>query len=252
MGTAVAIAAITKTEDEDSARIDLIYLEKLVAAYSKLDPAASVAKWEELDETVDKNIFTVAKHFETLAISLIKVRAFLSQLENPGRRAQLEETAGFPVDLTWTEYLNSKAEKLDMSTRTLRDKLAGFKLGLKGGKPASSVNRKPKQISAGTIPAGISQTQIDAQAKLNVAKATLADAHKQLDKTIAGGDINGQAAAVLAKHESDVAEAEIAAGVTTREIEIESEIVTVDWKSILVNLLATLKADKAADRKSVV
>ena len=150
------------------------------------------------------------------------------------------------MDLTWTEYLNSKAEKLDMSTRTLRDKLAGFKLGLKGGKPASSVNRKPKQISAGTIPAGISQTQIDAQAKLNVAKATLADAHKQLDKTIAGGDINGQAAAVLAKHESDVAEAEIEAGVTTREIEIESEIVTVDWKSILVNLLATLKADKAA------
>ena len=52
-------------------------IDKLVAAYSKLDPAASAAKWEELDGAVEKSIAGIDQKFDALGSNLIKVRAFL-------------------------------------------------------------------------------------------------------------------------------------------------------------------------------
>ena len=76
-----------------------------------------------------------------------------------------------------------------------------------------------------TIPAGISQAQI-------AANAALKEANEKFGKAAAAG--NEIAKAIIAEYEVD-------AGVSTVETEIEA----VDCRSILTNLLATLKADKA-------
>lgn len=67
---------------------DVTQIDKLVATYSKLDPAATAAKWKELDGAVEKSIVAIDQKFDTLGANLIKVRAFLSQMENPGRKAE--------------------------------------------------------------------------------------------------------------------------------------------------------------------
>ena len=120
-------------------------IDKLVASYSKLDPAATAAKWEELDGAVDKSIVAIGKTFAALGANLIKVRAFLSQMENPGRKEVVEGIVGFPVDLTWTAYVQNVAARLKISARCLQDKIAGYQLGLPDGQLASSAKRREKK-----------------------------------------------------------------------------------------------------------
>jgi hypothetical protein len=127
-------------------------IEKLVASYSKLDSAATAAKWEELDGAVEKSIVDIDQKFEKLGSNLIKVRAFLSQQENPGRKEIVEGIVGFPADLTWTVYAQGVAARLKISARCLQDKIAGYQLGLPDGQLASSAKRREKkqQLKAAT------------------------------------------------------------------------------------------------------
>ena len=75
---------------------DVTQIDKLVATFSKLNPAATAAKWEELDGAVEKSIVAIDQKFDALGANLIKVRAFLSQMENPGRKNIIEGIVGFP------------------------------------------------------------------------------------------------------------------------------------------------------------
>lgn len=78
---------------------DVTQIDKLVATFSKLDPAATAAKWEELDGAVEKSIVAIDQKFDALGANLIKVRAFLSQMENPGRKNIIEGIVGFHLRL---------------------------------------------------------------------------------------------------------------------------------------------------------
>jgi hypothetical protein len=241
-------------------------IDKLVATYSKLDQAATAAKWKELDVAVDKSIAGIDKGFSGLGNNCIKVRAFLSQKENPGRKAILESIIGFPADLTWTSFLTDVAGKLCMSLRNLQDKLQGIELGVTNGQGASSVLRaekkeaeRQKQLAAGAAAttaaleindtasewAGTGATKVWKPGAVNALVAAATAANNVVEAVDAGFD-PGPAIANLKNNTISGRKLNailLAVDTEAKAKDAPAPADSIGWKAQLVKLLDALDAD---------
>lgn len=229
-------------------------IDKLVATYSKLDPAASAAKWEELDGAVEKSIAGIDQDFKTLGSNLIKVRAFLSQQENPGRKEVVEGIVGFPADLTWTTYAQGVAARLKISARCLQDKIAGYQLGLPDGQLASSAKRREKkqkqQLEAATTASVvIEDTPSDWSSNVfkPAAAAALVEVAKAANSVVEAVDAGFDPTPAIANLRNNAISGRklnaILLAVDAEAKDTPAPANSIDWKAALAKLLDALDAD---------
>lgn len=232
---------------------DVTQIDKLVATFSKLDPAATAAKWEELDGAVEKSIVAIDQKFDALGANLIKVRAFLSQMENPGRKNIIEGIVGFPVDLTWTTYARGVAARLKISARCLQDKISGYQLGLPDGQLASSAKRREKKQKQQLEAAATTSVEIEdtpSEWTGNVFKpaaaTALVEAARAANSVVEAYD-NGidTAPAIANLRNNTISGRKLNAILLAVDIEAKDDAPadSNDWKAQLVKLLDALDAD---------
>lgn len=228
-------------------------IDKLVASYSKLDPAATAAKWEELDGAVENSIVEIDQNFKTLGSNLIKVRAFLSQQENPGRKEVIDGIVGFPADLTWTTYAQGVAAKLKISARCLQDKIAGYQLGLPDGQLASSAKRREKKQqlkAASTASAVIEDTPSDWTGNVfkPAAATALVEAARAANSVIEAVDAGFDPAPAIANLKNNaISDRKLNAILLAADTEAKDAPAPadpIDWKAALAKLLDALDADR--------
>ena len=234
-------------------------IDKLVATYSKLDPAASAARWEELDGAVEKSIAAIDQKFEALGSNLIKVRAFLSQQENPGRKNVIESIVGFPADLTWTTYAQGVARRLGITARTLQDKVEGYELGLPDGQLASSAKRALKKQqklleSAATAPVVIEDTPSDWTGNVfkPAAATALVEAARAANSVVEAYDKGFDPAPAIANlRNNTISGRKLNAILLAVDIEATKDTPapadSTDWKAQLVKLLDALDGGDLPD-----
>jgi hypothetical protein len=217
--------------------------DKLVAEYSQLDPAASAALWGELDGAVDKSIVGIDRKFENLGAELVRVKAFLSQLENPGRKKAIEGMVGFPADLTWMAYLADVAERLKMSPRNLRDKLAGYELGI--DESASSAKRREERERLKLLREEEKKKEEDAasQSAPKLAKLEHSAAVNLIDTARATGEYI-RAVDAGADPTEPLREMKVAAAKVTPILDGIAEQHGIDWRGEFIKLLDALRGEK--------
>ncbi len=234
---------------------DVTQIDKLVATYSKLDPAATAAKWEELDGAVEKSIVAIDQEFDALGANLIKVRAFLSQMENPGRKGIIEGIVGFPADLTWTTYAQDVAATLKISARCLQDKIAGYQLGLPDGQLASSAKRREKkqkqQLEAATASVVIKDTPSDWTGNVfkPAAATALVEAARAANSVVEAYDNGFDTSPAIANLKNiAISGRKLNAILLAVDIEAKDNATappdSINWKAALAKLLDALDADR--------
>jgi site-specific DNA-adenine methylase len=108
--------------------------------------AASLS-FSDLDTTIDQGLERVARDWTALVPYLLEMNRRLSA---PGKRADLRQ--GAPINLTWTQWVESKRSKLGRSLRTIQYMLRGRTEASKARKTLAQCRAELRQKPSLQIP----------------------------------------------------------------------------------------------------